>query len=325
MKKTIISSLLAASMLYTVGTPAMAARAGFTDVPENAWYAEAVQFCVENDLMSGTSATEFAPNTTMTRSMLAAVLYRRAGSPAVSGKNLFSDVADGAWYTDAVIWAQQNGLISGYGDGLFGTADPVTREQIASILWRAAGSPAAEAGEDFADETAISAFAAAAVDWARAEGIVSGKTGNLFDLKGSATRAEVASILMNSTPETPDENPDGTENPDGPENPDGTETPDGTENPDGTETPDGSEKPDGTETPDGPEKPDGAETPDSSDDSDETENPAGSENSGETEKPDDSEKPNETGNPDDSETGDGTKGSDAAQASLGAEDSITWG
>jgi flavodoxin len=147
--------------------------------------------------------------------MLAVVLYRIAGSPAVTGTDDFIDTADGAWYADAVLWASQQGLVGGYGNGLFGTNDPVSREQIATILWRYAGNPAAETGDDFADESSIAAYATTAVDWARINGIVNGKEGNRFDPKGDATRAQVATILMNYT-ETqqsePSTDPDSTTN-----------------------------------------------------------------------------------------------------------------
>ena len=168
---------------------------GYTDVDADAWYADAVSYVTDNGLMSGTSSTAFAPEDAMTRSMLATVLYRAAESPAVTGSDAFTDTADGAWYTDAVLWASQQDLVTGYGDGTFGTNDPVSREQIAVILWRYAGSPAAAEAQDFADETAISAYASDAVDWARANGIVNGRENNTFDPQGNATRAEVATIL----------------------------------------------------------------------------------------------------------------------------------
>lgn len=168
---------------------------GYTDVDADAWYADAVSYVTDNGLMGGTSSTAFSPEDAMTRAMLATVLYRTAESPAVTGSDDFTDTADGTWYTDAVLWASQQGLVTGYGDGTFGTDDPVSREQIAAILWRYAGSPDAQSGTDFADEAAISAYAADAVDWARANGIVNGKENNTFDPQGNATRAEVATIL----------------------------------------------------------------------------------------------------------------------------------
>lgn len=197
--KQLLSSLMAAAMLLTGAPSAFAAVSdtGFADVAANAWYADAVEYVRDNGLMSGTSTTTFSPDGTMTRAMLATTLYREAGSPAVTGTDAFSDTQAGAWYEDAVLWASQEGVVSGYGNGLFGTNDPVSREQIATILWRYAGSPNASAGQDFADETAISAYASAAVDWARANGIVNGMEGNRFAPQLSATRAQVATILRN--------------------------------------------------------------------------------------------------------------------------------
>lgn len=197
--KRLFSSLLAAVMLCAAMPSAFAAveDTGFSDVAADAWYADAVEYVRDNGLMSGTSATTFSPDTDTSRAMLATILYRASGSPAVSGSPAFTDVAPGAWYADAVAWAAENGIVSGYGNGLFGSDDPISREQIATILWRYAGSPAAQAGEDFADESSIASYAADAVDWARANGIVNGLTGNRFDPHGNATRAQVATILRN--------------------------------------------------------------------------------------------------------------------------------
>lgn len=197
--KRLLSLVLAFVLALSLGIPAFAAveDTGFADVDAGAWYAEAVAYVRDNDLMSGTAPTAFSPEGTMTRAMLAAVLYRMEDTPAVSGTDAFTDTAEGDWYSDAVLWVSREGLIGGYGNGLFGTNDPVTREQIATILWRCAGSPAADRGADFADESDISAYAANAVDWARANGVINGKGNNLFDPQGNATRAEVATVLMN--------------------------------------------------------------------------------------------------------------------------------
>ena len=191
--------LMALMLAFSLSVTAFAAveDTGFTDVAADAWYAEAVEYVRDNGLMSGTSATTFAPNDTMTRSMLATTLYREAGSPAVSGSDAFTDTQEDAWYADAVLWASQEGVISGYDNGLFGTDDPVSREQIATILWRYAGSPSADAGQDFEDESEIASYAAAAVDWARANGVVNGADGNRFLPRNSASRAEVATMLRN--------------------------------------------------------------------------------------------------------------------------------
>ena len=142
-KRKILGVLLTASILSAGISVAAAADSdtGFTDVPAGAWYADAVEYVRDNGLMNGTTATTFDPDGTMTRAMLAQTLYRAAGNPGVSGSDSFTDTADGTWYADAVLWASQQGVVSGYGNGLFGVDDPVSREQIAAILWRYAGSP----------------------------------------------------------------------------------------------------------------------------------------------------------------------------------------
>lgn len=191
-----VALTLALSMTYCF---AAVNDTGFSDVDADAWYAEAVVYCRENGLMSGTSTATFSPNSTMTRAMLATVLYRIEGEPTVSGTDGFTDTVNGAWYANAVLWASQQGVMGGYGNGLFGTNDPVSREQIATILWRYHGSPESERGTDFADESSIASYAMEAVDWVRANGIMNGMDGNIFSPKSSATRAQVATILMNYT------------------------------------------------------------------------------------------------------------------------------
>lgn len=167
----------------------------FTDVAADAWYADAVNWCVENDIMSGVTATTFSPGADMIRVTVAEALYRAKGRPAASYGGEFSDVASSSEYASAVAWSAANGIMSGYGGGVFGANDPVTREQLAALLWRYAGSPSAEAGEDFADEARIANYAQTAVDWARANSIINGRTGNIFDPKATITRAEVTAIL----------------------------------------------------------------------------------------------------------------------------------
>ena len=203
------AALMTLALISSLNLNALAAveDTGYADIDAGSWYADAVEYVRDNGLMSGTTATTFEPGGTTTRAMLAQILYREAGSPAVSGNDTFTDTQEGAWYADAVLWATQAGVISGYGDGRFGPNDPVSREQIAVILWRYAGSPAAQ-GEDFADEASISTWAADAVDWARSAGLMTGQEGNRFAPQASATRAETAVILrafrtMN-TPETPE-------------------------------------------------------------------------------------------------------------------------
>lgn len=203
----LIAVLLVLSMCATV----FAAETGkFTDVPAGSWYEDAVEYVQAQGIMGGTTDTSFSPNDTMPRGMLATVLYRAAGSPAVTNTVNFTDVLAGQWYTPGAAWAASSGIISGYGNGTFGVDQPVTREQIATILWRYDGSPAAAQGADFADESSISPFAATAVNWARENGITNGRTGNVFAPHDRATRAEVASMLYQYlskkvpvTPETP--------------------------------------------------------------------------------------------------------------------------
>lgn len=173
---------LAALMMATILTLALPVtvfasleNTGFSDVSADSWYAEAVTYCREHSLMFGASDTAFAPENDLTRAQLAAVLYRIAGSPAVTGRDAFTDTPDGAWYADAVLWASRQNLVSGYGGGLFGPDDPVSREQM----------------------TTISAYAATAAAWASVNGIVRPTSGGMFSPKANATRAQVADALMN--------------------------------------------------------------------------------------------------------------------------------
>ena len=196
-KKHFLSLLLSLVLVSSLWVPARAAigDTGFADVAADAWFAEAAVYCRDNGLMNGTTATTFTPNTTMTRAQLSTVLYRLSGSPAVSGRDSFTDTPDGAWYSEAVLWASQNNIVGGYTDSLFGPNDSVNRQQIAAILWRYSSRPAADAGTDYADESAISDFADTAVDWARENGYINGMSGNTFQPAGRATRAQMAAIL----------------------------------------------------------------------------------------------------------------------------------
>lgn len=195
--KKVMSILLAATIMLLGVTMAFAAvdDTKFSDVAANTWYAESVQYVVNNQLMSGTDTTRFSPDASTSRAMLAAILYRAAGSPGVSDTAGFTDVAADAYYADAVAWASSNNIISGYGNGLFGSDDPVSREQLAAILWRYAGSPAVSGGQSFSDESSMSAYATNAVNWVSANGMMSGTDGNRFAPQDNATRAQVAVIL----------------------------------------------------------------------------------------------------------------------------------
>ena len=171
----------------------------FDDVAKSAWYCKAVDYVAENGIMSGVSAREFAPNAGFSRAMLAQTLYAMSGKPAVKAESTFADVAANAWYADAVNWAAEKGYVSGVGDGKFAPDASVTREQMALILYRYAGSPDASgmAQKEFTDSSSVSAYAVDAIRWAVHEGLISGMENNTLAPQGTATRAQVAQILMN--------------------------------------------------------------------------------------------------------------------------------
>ena len=169
----------------------------FSDVPADAWYADAVAYCQQNGIMSGTTATTFAPEATLTRAMLATVLHRMSSTPAVSDPPVFTDAVAGSWYSDAVSWAAKTGIISGYGGGTFGVNDPTTREQAITILWRYAGSPEDGTAANVSDAADLSTWAQAAVRWADSNGILDGMSENRqFNPKTNIKRGEVASMLF---------------------------------------------------------------------------------------------------------------------------------
>ena len=176
----------------------------FTDVAENAWYAQAVRYVYENGLMAGTSATAFTPDATTSRSMIATILWRMAGSPVVNYAMDYTDVAQGQWYSEAIRWAASEGIMGGYGNGLFGTNDPITREQFAAMLYRFAQEQGYDVsiGENtnilsYTDVADLSEYAISAMQWAVGAGIING-TGDSSTLtpQGQATRAQAAVMLM---------------------------------------------------------------------------------------------------------------------------------
>lgn len=171
----------------------------FDDVAKSAWYYKAVEYVAENGIMSGVSAREFAPNAGFSRAMLAQTLYAMSGKPTVKAEGTFADVAANAWYADAVNWAAEKGYVSGVGDGKFAPDASITREQMALILYRYAGSPDASGMvlREFADGDSVSAYAVDAIRWAVHEGLISGMENNTLAPQGTATRAQVAQILMN--------------------------------------------------------------------------------------------------------------------------------
>ena len=175
----------------------------FLDVKESDWFYEAVSYAVENGLMSGMSEDIFAPNTPLTREMLAVVLYNLEGQPESTGVNAFADVKADMWYTDAILWANENGIVAGYDNGAYGVGDLITREQFATILYRYAqfkGYDTTQGGmavREFSDYENISDYARPAMAWAVNAGIMGGMDDGTLMPQGKATRAEAATMLMN--------------------------------------------------------------------------------------------------------------------------------
>lgn len=181
------------------------ARFPFTDVVAGTWYYGAAAYAYNNGLFAGMTPTTFAPNATMTRAMLVSVLWRLAGEPAPKTPNTFVDVPDGAWYTDAVTWAAENGVVSGIGGSRFDPSGFVTREQTAEILYNYAHSKGYDVSARadltaFPDAGSVSGWAEEALSWANAAGLINGTVRDgqtILDPQGSASRAQVAMILMN--------------------------------------------------------------------------------------------------------------------------------
>ena len=172
-----------------------AEQTGFTDVAADAWYADAVAYVSENGLMSGDGSGSFDVSDPLSRGMLAQILYNKEGKPAVSAASPFTDVAADAWYAQAVIWAADAQIVSGY-DGAYNPNGSITREQLAVMLYRYMGSP--ETAGDlsaFSDAGSVSDYAAQAMAWAVEQGIITGSGSNALNPQGAATRAEVAVML----------------------------------------------------------------------------------------------------------------------------------
>ena len=175
------------------------AALGFVDVAESDWFFNSVKYAKENKLMSGVSETEFAPNASVTRAMLVVVLHRIEEEPLVGGTQ-FTDVESGQWYSNAVAWAANEGIVNGVGEGKFAPNSDITREQIATILYKysqkKSASDAASGGIIAPDRDKISDWAMEGMSWAVAEKLITGKDGGVLDPGGKATRAEIATILM---------------------------------------------------------------------------------------------------------------------------------
>lgn len=199
---TMPASAVTVTGAFKAETPAPVALP-FTDVKSGNWFYPAVQYAYAQGLMTGTSATTFAPNGTMNRAMIVTVLYRLEKSPAVTGASKFTDVPAGQWYSDAVAWAAANKIVNGYDETTFGPMNAVTREQMAAILFRyeqVKGLENVTLEENlnrFPDQNKISAYAIPALQWAVGQKIINGNADGTLDPTGTATRAQVAQIFTN--------------------------------------------------------------------------------------------------------------------------------
>lgn len=209
-----VSTVKKSDTVYTFTMPASAVKVGvsyvkatetpsetkFNDVSANDWFASAVDYVTGKGMMNGTADNTFSPKANTTRGMVVTVLYRLENQPSTSAAS-FTDVASGAYYANAVAWANANGIVSGYGSGKFGPNDKVTREQLAAILYRYAqykkyDVSGANSLDGYTDAQSVSSYAVPALQWANAAGVITGKSGSKLDPKGNATRAEVAAMLM---------------------------------------------------------------------------------------------------------------------------------
>ena len=173
----------------------------FTDVKESDWFFKGVEYVVDKGIMSGVSENQFDPSGKLTRAMLVQMLYNMESRPACDAENAFIDVPVGQWYTDAVIWANDAKIVSGMGEGLFAPNMEITREQMVAMLYNYAKYKGYDvtASADlstFADNASVSAWAQPAMQWAVAEGYISGMGDNQLAPQGTATRAEIASVIM---------------------------------------------------------------------------------------------------------------------------------
>ena len=174
----------------------------FTDVNTALWYHKAVDYALENGIMSGMGGNTFQPNSNLSRAMMVQILYNMEGKPAVVGQSTFEDVTAGAWYHDAIVWANANGIVNGLSHTAFGPNGNITREQMVAILYRYAQYKGLDISARttvtaYADDEKISAWAKENVAWGVAVGLISGTGNNKLDPNGNATRAQIAQVMMN--------------------------------------------------------------------------------------------------------------------------------
>jgi|GEM_PF-794867 len=200
--KQILSVVLGFNISFTMCSSGLAddLKMEFSDVDPSSWYADAVEYAASNNLMGGTSETTFSPNDYMSRAMVATVLWRMDGSVSAPNASSFEDVASGTWCWEAIQWASFTGVMAGYNAQTFGTNEPVTREQLAALMFRYEkyknGMNEFNRRHNFSDSNQVEDWAAEAVAWAQQNQLMNGKPGNLFDPKGTTTRAEFSTVLM---------------------------------------------------------------------------------------------------------------------------------
>lgn len=175
----------------------------FTDLEQDSWYHDGIHYCVTNGLMSGYSQTSFGPIDNLTRSQVAQILYNREDRPAVNVRAIYPDVKTDAWYSNAIIWASEAGVVTGYGNGNFGPEDSITREQLAVMLHRYSAYKGDNVSIDgafdsssFSDGASISGWALDAITWAYVKGIIKGTGNNALNPLGLASRSEAATMFM---------------------------------------------------------------------------------------------------------------------------------
>lgn len=202
MKKRLLSLALALCLVCSLlpGTALAAGENPFTDVPASHWAHDDITYVYENDLMNGTDGSLFSPESTTTRAQVVTVLYRLAGQPAADWENPFWDVPASAWFHDAVTWAWENDITGGVSSTHFGAGNAVTREQLATFLYRYAQDQGYDTSaradlSGYSDAGLVSSYATEALSWANATGLITGTTGTTLSPQGSATRAQVATIL----------------------------------------------------------------------------------------------------------------------------------
>ena len=194
MKKQVLSFLLVLCLMLTCMTGVAFAATKFTDVPSDAYYADAVQWAVDKQITNGTSATTFSPKATCTRAQMVTFLWRANGSPAVSGTMPFRDVPANAYYRNAVLWASQKQITQGTSATTFNPNGTVTRAEAVTFMYRAAGSPTSFMANPFSD-VAADAYYVDAVIWAAGEGITNGTTSTTFSPNDPCTRAQIVTFL----------------------------------------------------------------------------------------------------------------------------------